>query len=77
MSRNEVSNYDQKVIYKNQGSYEPKDEDQIFMKNDDNDIRSWNKRTDIKRGNLIVKLQFDLPRKLSDKQKQILKAIYK
>ena len=54
------------------------EDDEIFVEYDENSkLEAWNQNKDIRRGNLIFKIQFSLPDKLTDKQRQILKAIYK
>lgn len=77
VTKENVSNFDEKMVFKKLGVFEPKEDDEIFIKHNDSDIKAWNKNPDLARGDLIVKLRFKLPRKISDGQMQVLKAIYK
>lgn len=55
----------------------PKEEEEIFIKNNDQSMKDWNSNLNLPRGDLLIRLKFKLPRKLSANQKQVLKAIYK
>ena len=77
VSRDSVTNFKDEIVFENQGVFHPKEEDEIFIKNDDQNMRDWNSNLKLPRGDLLIRLKFKLPRKLSDKQMQVLKAIYK
>ena len=78
ISKKGVSNYNEEITFEDEGAFVPMEDDEIFVEYDENSkLEAWNQNKDIRRGNLIFKIQFSLPEKLTDKQKQILKAIYK
>lgn len=74
-NENAINNSD-KIIYKGQGCFAPKEEEDIFVKNNDEDMKGWNKISTLPRGDLQIIVTYDLPRTLSDHQLQTLKAIY-
>ena len=77
VSREEVSNYKDELVFKHKGVFHPKEEDEIFIKNNDKTIKEWNSNLSLPRGDLVIRIKFKFPRKLNQTQRQVLKAIYK
>ena len=77
VSRDQVTNFKDELVFENLGSFLPREDEEIFIKNDDQEIKDWNANAKLPRGNLVVRLKFKLPRKLSNSQMQVLKTIYK
>lgn len=77
VTRKQVTNFGDQIVYPNSGAFYPKEDDEIFILNDDPQMTTWNNNKNLSRGNLIIKLKFDLPNQLTSKQMQVLKTIYK
>jgi DnaJ-class molecular chaperone len=78
VTKNGVSDFDEEIVYENEGAFAPMDDDEIYVEfNDAKKLNEWNLNESLPRGKLIFKIQFSLPKKLTNKQMQILKTIYK
>ena len=45
------------MLFENKGVYHPKEDDEIFIKNNDPEMKNWNQNGSLLRGDLIVRLK--------------------